>query len=137
MTAPPGKLERELSELRQLGYAAHLVEHAGQRYVRVDGVSAPAPPWEKPQHDILIALPGAYEQGAALDAFYVAQPSSYKGRRHRRVGNAGTPLTLEDFTWALVSWHYQNGNGWRFPQDNLVTHVRHCKSFFTYTKEDA
>ncbi len=79
--------------------------------------------------------PGAYEQGAALDAFYLAQPSPYQGRQHQRVGNAGTPLTLEGVTWALVSWHY--AQPWRYPQDNLVTHVQHCKSFFHYTKEPA
>ena len=36
-----------------------------------------------------------------------------------------------------VSWHYRTPGAWRFPQDNLVTHVQHCKSFFRYTKESA
>jgi len=129
VTAPLPKLQRELGELEALGHSARLIHHGGQRYVRIDGVPAPTPPWATSRHDILIALPNGYEQGAALDAFYLAQPSLYDGRKHRRVGNAGQPLTLEGQTWLLVSWHYKSA--WRLPQDTLVTHVLHCRSFFT------
>lgn len=126
----PSLLQEELDELVRAGFQADLVTHNGQRYLRVRDLQAPSPPWDHPEHDILIALPGAYEDGASLDAFYLAQPSTYLGKTHRRVGNAGNPLTFDGRTWPLVSWHYPNPKGWKKGVDTLLTHVLHCKAFF-------
>lgn len=125
--APLPQLEQDIAALRDAGYEARLLEQGGQRYVRVDGISAPTPPWQHARQSIVVAVPGAYEQGAVLDAFYLSDDSAYAGRRHKRAN--GGALVIDGSTWVLVSWHYPD-RSWCYPRDNLFTHVLHCKRFF-------
>jgi hypothetical protein len=128
--APPNSWPQwaciEVSQLRTRGITVELVEVGGQCYARVNGVTAPSPPWDRGAYDILIALPLA--AGSALDAFYLGLPYQYSGSTHRRV--CGTVIVFEGRNWQLVSWHYPDGRPWSLGKDDLDSHITHCKGFF-------
>jgi hypothetical protein len=106
-----------------------LVNAGGQCYAVASGVDAPAPPWDCSSYDILIAVPAAYDD-AGLDAFYLGLPYTFKGGTHPRV--QGAVVAVSGRHWQLVSWHYPEGTAWRRGQDNLETHILHCKGFFLH-----
>ena len=39
-------------------------------------------------------------------------------------------IEVNSHRWQLVSWHYPDGRPWRRGQDDLETHILHCKGFF-------
>ena len=57
---PPG-IEPEVVGLRAQGMEIELVFQDGQCFVRGRGLATPVPPWGNTSHDILIAVPMAYE----------------------------------------------------------------------------
>ena len=129
-TTPLSLFQTELEALQKEGVHAEQFDLNGQSYVVARGVDVPAPPWNQTTYDILVAVPSAYDLGAALDAFYLAMPYSFRGGMHPRVGNAGQQLTWEGRTWLLVSWHYADGTAWRSGRDTLSSHLNHCRLFF-------
>ncbi len=106
-----------------------LVENSGQCYVRVNGLPAPSPPWNKTEYDVLIPAPLAYET-AGLDAFYLRLPYTYKNGDHPRIN--GPVIKVDGADWRLVSWHYAEGKPWRAGSDNLETHISHVTGFFLH-----
>lgn len=117
----------EVTRLSRRGLPVALAETAGQCYALASGVEAPIPPWDRAGYDLLIAIPAAYDD-AGLDAFYLGLPYTFKGSTHPRV--QGAVIEVNGRRWQLVSWHYPEGTSWRRGQDNLETHILHCKGFF-------
>lgn len=117
----------EVARLARRGIPVELTEASGQCYAIVSGVEAPSPPWDRTAYDLLIAIPAAYDD-AALDAFYLGLPYTFKGGTHPRV--QGGVIEVNSHRWQLVSWHYPDGRPWRRAQDDLETHILHCKGFF-------
>ena len=129
-TAPdvcPRSAQDEVTRLSRRGIKTELVDAGGQCYAVASGVDAPVPPWDRSRYDILVAVPAAYDD-AALDAFYLGLPYTFKGGTHPRV--QGGVIEVNGRRWQLVSWHYPEGASWRRGQDNLETHILHCKGFF-------
>ena len=124
----PKGIEEAVARLKKAGISIDLVEINGQCYVLVRNITAPAPPWDRPQYDILIAVPVTFEQ-AGLDGFYLRQPHTFNGAGHPRV--QGQVITYADATWRLVSWHYADGHSWASGTDSLETHIEHCHGFFS------
>jgi hypothetical protein len=123
----PQTLEEEIAALVKRGISVEVVEANNQCYTLARGLPAPVPPWDKDVYDILIAIPAAYD-AASLDAFYLGLPYKFKGGAHPRV--QGTVITVKDRQWQLVSWHYPDGKPWQRGQDDLASHLSHCKGFF-------
>jgi hypothetical protein len=123
----PRAAQLEVNQLSPRGLRVELVETAGQCYALASGVDAPSPPWDRASYDILIAIPAGYDD-AGLDAFYLGLPYTFKGATHPRV--QGAIIETNGRRWQLVSWHYPDGTSWRRGQDNLETHLLHCKGFF-------
>lgn len=121
-------IKDEILSLKSRGTSIDLVEANGQSYALVPRVSAPSPPWELCQLDIMIAIPVA--DGAALDAFYLRLPYKFNGGQHRRV--SGAVVDFGGSRWQLVSWHYPEGRLWQLGRDTLETHISHCRGFFMH-----
>jgi hypothetical protein len=124
----PDAIEEEVKLLQATGVPVDLLSEEGQCYARVMELPAPSPPWDRTRYDILVAVPAAYDFGG-LDAFYLGLPYQFEGGTHPRVDN-GAIITLEGRQWRLVSWHYADGKPWVRGQDNLASHIEHCKGFF-------
>ena len=122
------KAEAEIARLAGSGMPIALVIQGAQPYALVRNIASPVPPWANSTHDILIAIPNAYDLGTALDAFYLALPYSFNGGIHNRV--SGQNVTIEGRNWQLVSWHYPDGKAFRLGTDNIESHVVHCRGFF-------
>lgn len=128
----PAAASEEIKKLRGRGIGIDSLEAGGQSYARVRGVIAASPPWDRKGYEILVAIPAAYDDGAALDAFYLRMPYSFKGGTHPRVAN-GPMIALDGHQWQLVSWHYADGQPWdRARGDGLETHIVHCSGFFAH-----
>jgi hypothetical protein len=118
----------EIERLAAAGAAAELVMDGAQPYVRVGGITAPKPPWDRTSYDILIAIPLAYDLGTGLDGFYIALPYSFNSGEHNRMN--GQTLTLKDIQWRAVSWHYPDGKQFQAGVDSIESHIIHCRGFF-------
>jgi len=116
----------EIDALKRQGVDLDVVTIDGQAYCHVRKIPSPVPPWDRAAHDILIALPLA--ETGALDAFYLEMPYAYGGSTHSRVN--GAEISYDDRTWKLVSWHYLEGHAWKVGQDDLDSHIEHCRGFF-------
>ena len=77
----------------------------------------------------LVAIPTTYDT-APLDGFYLALPHIFNGGLHPRVN--GQVVDLEERKWQLVSWHYTEERPWRRGQDDLDSHISHCRGFFLH-----
>jgi len=120
-------IEEHVAALHRRGVAARLVAAGSQEYVRTLVSEIPVPPWQASSHEILIAIPGPYDT-AALDGFYIALPHAFNGGNHPRVN--GAVIELEGVNWQLVSWHYADSRPWRQGQDDVDSHLTHCRGFF-------
>lgn len=123
----PRVVQDELTRLSQRGVRIELTEVGGQCYALAAAIEAPSPPWDRTDYDVLFAVPAGYDD-AGLDAFYLALPYTFKGGTHPRV--QGAIVEINGRRWQLVSWHYPEDRPWRRGQDNLETHILHCKGFF-------
>ena len=119
---------QEVDALAARGERVAIVKLGEQPYVLTCGVEAPAPPWDRPSYDIMFALPLAYDDGVALDAFYLRLPQTWNGQPHNRV--SGTTIAYEDATWQLVSWHYAENSPYSLEEGAIMNHIAHCKGFF-------
>ena len=123
-----GKAEAEIASLASSGLSITLVTLGAQPYALVRDIESPAPPWGSAKHDILIAIPNAYDLGTALDAFYLALPYRFQEGMHNRV--SGETITIDGRQWQLASWHYPDGKSFRLGVDNIESHIIHCRGFF-------
>ncbi len=119
----------EIEALQSRGSPVEIFDENQQCYVWAKALDIPAPPWSAAATDILIPIPASYEN-AELDGFYVAIPLAFNGGAHPRIN--GTKITLKQRAWQLISWHYPDGRKWIRGQDNIETHITHCRGFFLH-----
>lgn len=125
----PEAAKEEVAALMKRGSAVKLVEIGQQCYALATVQGVPSPPWDRSNYEILVAIPAAYD-ACSLDGFYVALPFMYKGGEHTRA--KGDTITFDGRQWRLVSWHYPDGKPWMRGQDDLDSHLNHCKGFFLH-----
>lgn len=123
----PDRIREEVEALVKAGEPVQLAQVDGQCYAAVGKVQAPAPPWGSATHEILIAIPAAYDN-AGMDGFYLRLPYVFNGGTHPKVN--GQTIQFDGASWQLVSWHYPTGKPWLAGQDDLSSHILHCKGFF-------
>jgi hypothetical protein len=121
-------IEQHVESLQARGLPVAIVNIAGQNYAHVQRIAAPSPPWDREEYDILVAIPGAYD-AANLDGFYLALPYRFREAAHPRVNGAFVEIGERRFQ--QVSWHYPDSQPWRRGQDDLETHLSHCRGFFS------
>jgi hypothetical protein len=125
----PEDVKTEVEKLVAEGIDLKILDVAGQCYVLVRDIEAPNPPWDREKYDILIAIPSAYSD-ASLDGFYISLPYKFNNKNHPRVN--GGIIETESQQWQLISWHYPDGKPWKRGQDNLDSHITHCRGFFRH-----
>jgi hypothetical protein len=119
----------EVDALQGRGSRVEIFDENQQCYVSVHGLDIPSPPWSANLTDILIVIPASYEN-AELDGFYVALPLGFNGANHPRIN--GGEITVKGRSWRLISWHYPDNRKWIRGQDNIETHITHCRGFFLH-----
>lgn len=123
----PEAVKDEVAALLRRGVPLAITKANNQCYVLASIAGAPVPPWNRDSYELLIAVPAAYD-AAALDGFYLELPYTFKNGTHPRV--QGTIITVNNRRWQLVSWHYPDGKPWKRGQDDLASHLTHCRGFF-------
>ncbi len=123
----PDDITVDVGMLLHAGMSLKILDVSEQCYVLVHAIEAPNPPWDAEKYDILIAIPAAYSN-AALDAFYIGLPYKFNNGKHPRVN--GGIVEIEGRQWQLTSWHYPDGKPWKRGQDDLDSHIAHCRGFF-------
>lgn len=126
--APRGSqtIEADVEAANETGEMAQLITVSSQRYVEVTNLNVPSPPWGKDKVNILIAIPATYPSGG-LDAFYLGLPCTHSTNS---IPKQQQVVPLDGRDWALISWHYHESRPWNPLQDDLITHIQHCKGFF-------
>jgi hypothetical protein len=126
--APRGSqtIEDDVEAANQAGETALLITVGSQKYVEVRDIGVPSPPWGNGGANILIAVPATYPSGG-LDAFYLGLPFTHSSGS---IPNAQSTVTIHERNWVLISWHYHETRPWNPLQDDLTTHVQHCRGFF-------
>jgi hypothetical protein len=126
--APHGSqtIEDDVEAANETGVTTRLITVGSQKYVEVCDVIVPSPPWGCGKADILIAVPATYPSGG-LDAFYIGLPFTHASGS---IPNQQQTMSVEGRNWALVSWHYHESRPWNSLQDDLTTHIQHCRGYF-------
>ena len=119
-------IEDDVEAANEAGAYARLHNYAGQKYVELRGIEIPSPPWVKNSASILVAVPITYPSGG-LDAFYLELPMSHSSGS---IPNQQNIIQLDGRNWALISWHYHPNRPWNPLQDDLVSHLQHCRGYF-------
>lgn len=123
------KAKIEVQRLQDSGQCVDIVHVGDQPYVLAGAIVAPMPPWDRSTYDVLFTLPLAYDEGVALDAFYIRLPCSWNSQVHNRI-NGGT-LEYDGSTWQLVSWHYADKTPYSLSGNAIAEHIVHCTAFFS------
>jgi hypothetical protein len=126
--APRGSqtIEDDVEAAGETGVSARLITVGAQKYVEGRDISVPSPPWSSGNVNILIAVPATYPSGG-LDAFYVELPVTHASGS---IPNQQSTVSIDGRNWALISWHYHETRPWNPLQDDLTTHIQHCRGFF-------
>jgi hypothetical protein len=119
-------IEDDIEAANGAGETARLVAVGSQKYVEVRDIGVPSPPWGNVRANILIAIPATYPSGG-LDAFYVELPFTHSSGP---IPNQQSTVSIDGRNWALISWHYHETRPWNPLQDDLTTHIQHCRGFF-------
>jgi hypothetical protein len=119
-------IEDDIELANEAGQIARLVTVGSQKYVEIDNFDVPSPPWGKDKVNILVAIPGTYPSGG-LDAFYLGLPCTHSSNSIPRQQQV---VSIDRRDWALISWHYHESRPWNPLQDDLITHIQHCRGFF-------
>jgi E2/UBC family protein E len=119
-------IEDDIEAANGAGETARLVAVGSQKYVEVRDIGVPSPPWGNVRANILIAIPATYPSGG-LDAFYVELPFTHSSGP---IPNQQSTVSIDGRNWALISWHYHETRPWNPSQDDLTTHIQHCRGFF-------
>ncbi|HEV3436556.1 MAG TPA: E2/UBC family protein [Gemmata sp.] len=125
----PQAAKDEVAAMIRRGEAVELVDVDKQCYLLARGLEVTAASWDRTRFDILVAIPAAYD-ACSLDGFYLSLPYKFKGGGHPRV--SGAIISFDGRQWQLVSWHYPDGKPWTRGQDDLASHLMHCKGFFLH-----
>jgi len=119
-------IEDDLKAAQEAGIHARLFIEGGQKYIEARDLAVPSPPWSLDRVSIVISVPATYPTGG-LDAFYVEQTVAHAyGSIPYQQGTA----TIDGRPWALISWHYATNRPWNPRQDNLASHIEHCRGYF-------
>ncbi len=119
-------IEDDLKAAQEAGINARLFIEGGQKYVEARDLAIPSPPWSRDRVSIIVAIPATYPTGG-LDAFYLEQTVTHaNGSIPYQQGTA----TIDGRPWALISWHYATNRPWNPRQDNLASHIEHCRGYF-------
>jgi Prokaryotic E2 family E len=119
-------IEDDLKAAQETGINARLFIEGGQKYIEARDLAIPSPPWSRDKVSIIVAIPATYPTGG-LDAFYVEQTVAHaNGSIPYQKGTA----TIDGRPWALISWHYATNRPWNQRQDNLASHIEHCRGYF-------
>jgi hypothetical protein len=116
-------IEDDVEALKEAGYEARLFNYGGQKYVEVKGIATPSPPWSLTKVTILIAIPATYPAGG-LDAFYIERTVTHA---NGSIPYQSQTAEIGGRSWALISWHYSNTRPWNPMQDDIATHIEHCR----------
>ena len=119
-------IEDDVEAANETGEMAQLITVSSQKYVEVTNLNVPSPPWGKDKVNILIAIPATYPSGG-LDAFYLGLPCTHSSNS---IPKQQQVVSIYGRDWALISWHYHESRPWNPLQDDLITHIQHCKGFF-------
>ncbi len=119
-------IEEDVALLREAGTRARLLTEGGQRYVEVEALEVPERRWPAPTATLLVAVPATYPAGG-LDAFYVELCDAWA---RIAIPRQQAVTTISGRAWALISWHYTSRRPWNPSQDNLASHLTHCRGFF-------
>jgi hypothetical protein len=120
-------IERDLAALSTASFGLRLLSHGSQEYVEVSGLHVPSPPWTTTTARILIAVPATYPMGG-LDAFYIDRSAiSHQGGA---IPYEQSRATIDGREWGLISWHYAVNRPWNPANDNLASHIAHCRGYF-------
>lgn len=119
-------IEEDAEAVNETGVTARLISVGAQKYVEVRNIIVPSPPWGCGKVDILIAVPATYPSGG-LDAFYLGLPFTHSSGS---IPNQQQTMSFEGRNWVLVSWHYHESRPWNPLQDDLTTHIQHCRGYF-------
>lgn len=117
-------ISKQLSEVAASGLnASGHTDDKGQYFLLVRQVETISKDWNSKKTDILFAVPNNYPIGG-LDAFYADRGLILSnGQKHQRMQSEHIIIGK---SWWLISWHYNKP--WS-AQDNLLTHIYHCKNF--------
>lgn len=116
-------IEDDVQALKEAGSKARLFTFNGQKYVEVEGLAAPSPPWSRNLITILIAIPATYPT-SGLDAFYIDMSITHSSGS---IPNKSGDAMIDGRAWGLISWHYANNRPWNPLSDDLSTHIEHCR----------
>ncbi len=119
-------IEDDVEAANETGVIARLITGGAQNYVEVRDIIVPSPPWGNSRADILIAVPATYPAGG-LDAFYLGLPFTHSSGS---IPNQQQAVSIEGRNWVLISWHYHESRPWNPLQDDLTTHLQHCRGYF-------
>ncbi|MGB7202172.1 MAG: E2/UBC family protein [Pyrinomonadaceae bacterium] len=119
-------IEDDVNNYNEAGAQARLLSFDNQIYVETNLSNIPSPPWSSDKADILIAIPATYPTGG-LDAFYIKMPMGHASGDIPRKQNI---VQIGSDQWLLISWHYHPSKPWNPTQDDLATHIEHCRGFF-------
>jgi hypothetical protein len=119
-------IEDDIELANYAGQIARLITVGNQKYVEVTNVDVPSPPWGDRKVSILVAVPATYPSGG-LDAFYLGLPCTHSSNS---IPKQQQIVSIDGRSWALISWHYHESRPWNPIQDDLITHIQHCKGFF-------
>jgi hypothetical protein len=116
-------IEDDVAPLEEAGFEARLFTYGGQRYVEINGIQVPSPPWSRNSITILIAIPATYPAGG-LDAFYIETTATHSSGS---IPYQSQTAQIDGRSWGLISWHYSSGRPWNPLHDDLTTHIQHCR----------
>ena len=119
-------IEDDIATANESGAIAKLLTVGSQKYVEVANIRVPSPPWGESEATILIAVPATYPSGG-LDAFYLGLPFTHSSNS---IPKQQQIVSIDGRDWALISWHYHESRPWNPLQDDLISHIQHCKGFF-------
>lgn len=119
-------IEEDIEAAQEAGIKARLLNVNGQKYVEVQEIDIPSPPWGKTTAGILVAVPATYPSGG-LDALYVELPLTHSSGT---IPYQQQAIQIDGRDWMLISWHYHQNHPWNPLSDDLETHIQHCRGFF-------
>ena len=119
-------IEEDVTMLKEAGVSSRLHLSGGQKYVEVEKVNIPSPPWGKTETNILITVPATYPTGG-LDALYIELPITHTSGS---IPYQQQTIQVDGRTWILISWHYHPTRPWNPLHDDLASHVEHCRGYF-------
>jgi E2/UBC family protein E len=119
-------IQQDVKLMSEAGVDTRLFTQGGQTYVEVCSLGIPNPPWSQQTTNIVIAIPSTYPAGG-LYAFYMQQELRHVSGS---IPGQQSSVIIDGRTWTLISWHYAPDRQWNPINDDLASHVAHCRGYF-------